>query len=226
MKHVADALTTGLNNRPEPQPEVDESILHEKAIEFVNNLFVMFNTHITFFKLNHTNNQAEYLANKREWVKTFQERMITLEQVQVGAGKIRRLQEPLKNITPAEFLKMCFLSPDDFGLPHVNDAYNEAIANYGREKDNPVWTHAVVRHAAYYSKSFELMTLPRDKSFALFEHNYQQAIKLFINGELGEFKPALTNGTDADQKNDGVVMDQYKQVRNSHDAMKMIRGLL
>lgn len=224
MNHVKDALSKGM--RAEIKPDHNESIMNERAISLVNTLFTVLNTHISFFKLNYSNNQDEYMANKREWVKTFQERRISLEEVQAGVSKIRKLKEPLKNITPADFLRMCSPCAEDFGLPHVNDAYNEAIKNYGANIENPKWSHPTIRHAAYYTKSFELMNQPRDKSFKLFEHNYQKAIKLFISGGIGEFMTALPGADDiALMKENDIVMERYRGLK-PEDALKAMRQLL
>lgn len=228
MKHVSDLIKNAKDQIQKPRPHEQEITDEQWELSFgmINRLFEDLTA---IFNASHqTWRTDEELANaKNQWlIALVENRIFEWDRIEIALRKCRRYPKAFcPNI--GEFISWCDYSPEDFGLPDVNTAYDEAIANYGKEKEKPLWTHLVVRHTAYYCGSYDLMNLSRDKSFSIFERNYQIAIKKYINGELGEFKLAITNGQgDEEIKKDKVTKAEYKQVRNGADALRLMKAML
>lgn len=97
-----------------------------------------------------------------------------------------------KEFPPAlpKFREMCAWASGDLRLPSAGAAYREACHNAHRDRNDHVWSHAVVWHAAR-AVGFEVLFASAEAKPA-FEREYQQMITRVANGESIEEPPAPT----------------------------------
>ncbi|WP_084611431.1 replication protein P [Zooshikella ganghwensis] len=119
---------------------------------------------------------------KSEWTKAFLENNITqIEQVKVGLRKVRKDPSPYFP-SCGQFISWCQPGPEDFGLPMVHTAYNEACQN-ASSSTNAVWSHNAVYAAARATGWFELRSRTEKEVFPLFKRNYEIACRKVMAGE-------------------------------------------
>jgi len=116
-------------------------------------------------------------AAKEEWIKEFAaEGIRTLEQIEFGIQKCRKLSKPFAP-SVGEFIAMCTPSAEDFGMPTPADAWMEALIG--------TYSHEGVRIAANETGIFDLRAAKQeDKSLrARFERNYTIVIRRAQDGQ-------------------------------------------
>lgn len=86
-----------------------------------------------------------------------------------------------------KFREMCAWASADLGLPPAEVAYREACHNAHRNRDDHVWSHAAVWHAAR-AVGFDALFASADARTA-FEREYQQLIARIASGEALEAAP-------------------------------------
>lgn len=110
-------------------------------------------------------------AAKSEWIKEFADEGIrTLEQIEFGIQKCRKLKKPFAP-SVGEFIAMCVPSPEDFGMPAPADAWVEALMG--------TYSHEAVKIAAEATGLFDLRGAKQeDKGLrARFDRNYQVILR-------------------------------------------------
>ena len=110
-------------------------------------------------------------AAKAEWIKEFADEGIrTLEQIEFGIQKCRKLKKPFAP-SVGEFIAMCTPGPEDFGMPTAADAWIEALMG--------TYSHEGVRIAAHATGAFDLAhARQEDKGMrARFERNYEIVLR-------------------------------------------------
>ena len=116
-------------------------------------------------------------AAKAEWIKEFADEGIrTLEQIEFGIQKCRKLKKPFAP-SVGEFIAMCAPGPEDFGMPAVGDAWIEALMT--------TYSHEAVKLAAEATGLFDLRGAKQeDKGLRQrFEHNYAVVIRRAQEGQ-------------------------------------------
>lgn len=116
-------------------------------------------------------------AAKAEWIKEFADEGIrTLEQIEFGIQKCRKLKKPFAP-SVGEFIAMCVPGPEDFGMPSVAGAWMEALME--------TYSHEGVKIAAIATGLFDLRTAKQeDKGLRQrFEHNYAVVIRRAQEGQ-------------------------------------------
>lgn len=116
-------------------------------------------------------------AAKAEWIKEFADEGIrTLEQIEFGIQKCRKLKKPFAP-SVGEFIAMCVPGPEDFGMPIVADAWIEALMG--------VYSHEAVKFAAEATGLFDLRSAKQeDKGLRQrFDHNYAVVIRRAQEGQ-------------------------------------------
>lgn len=106
-------------------------------------------------------------AAKAEWIKEFADEGIrTLEQIEFGIQKCRKLKKPFAP-SVGEFIAMCTPGPEDFGMPSAADAWIEALMT--------TYSHEAVKLAAEATSLFDLRgARQEDKGLrARFDRNYE-----------------------------------------------------
>ena len=116
-------------------------------------------------------------AAKAEWIKEFADEGIrTLEQIEFGIQKCRKLKKPFAP-SVGEFIAMCVPGPEDFGMPSAAGAWMEALME--------AYSHEGVRIAANETGIFDLRTAKQeDKGLRQrFDHNYAVVIRRAQEGQ-------------------------------------------
>ena len=116
-------------------------------------------------------------AAKAEWIKEFADESIrTLEQIEFGIQKCRKLKKPFAP-SVGEFIAMCVPGPEDFGMPSVAGAWMEALME--------TYSHEGVRIAANETGIFDLRSAKQeDKGLRQrFDHNYAVVIRRAQEGQ-------------------------------------------
>ncbi|WP_282378192.1 replication protein P [Pseudomonas sp. PS01302] len=116
-------------------------------------------------------------AAKAEWIKEFADEGIrTLEQIEFGIQKCRKLKKPFAP-SVGEFIAMCVPGPEDFGMPSVAGAWTEALME--------TYSHEGVRIAAIATGLFDLRSAKQeDKGLRQrFDHNYAVVIRRAQEGQ-------------------------------------------
>lgn len=116
-------------------------------------------------------------AAKAEWIKEFADEGIrTLEQIEFGIQKCRKLKKPFAP-SVGEFIAMCVPGPEDFGMPSAAGAWMEALME--------AYSHEGVRIAAIATGLFDLRSAKQeDKGLRQrFDHNYAVVIRRAQEGQ-------------------------------------------
>lgn len=116
-------------------------------------------------------------AAKAEWIKEFADEGIrTLEQIEFGIQKCRKLKKPFAP-SVGEFIAMCVPGPEDFGMPSVAGAWVEALME--------TYSHEGVKIAAIATGLFDLRAAKQeDKGLRQrFDHNYAVVIRRAQEGQ-------------------------------------------
>jgi len=168
-------LMASMGNLPaveQPQP------LHvtSETAEVVNDLFRRLRGIFPAWRQAWPSTEA-LAAAKEEWIKEFAaEDIRTLEQIEFGIQKCRKLSKPFAP-SVGEFIAMCTPSAEDFGMPTPADAWMEALIG--------TYSHEGVRIAANETGIFDLRAAKQeDKSLrARFERNYTIVIRRAQDGQ-------------------------------------------
>ncbi|MBI6563288.1 Replication protein P [Pseudomonas synxantha] len=116
-------------------------------------------------------------AAKAEWIKEFADEGIrTLEQIEFGIQKCRKLKKPFAP-SVGEFIAMCVPGPEDFGMPSAAGAWMEALME--------TYSHEGVRIAAIATGLFDLRSAKQeDKGLReRFDRNYAVVIRRAQEGQ-------------------------------------------
>lgn len=153
-------------------------------------------------------------AAKAEWIKEFADEGIrTLEQIEFGIQKCRKLKKPFAP-SVGEFIAMCVPGPEDFGMPSVAGAWMEALME--------TYSHEGVKIAAIATGLFDLRSAKQeDKGLRQrFDHNYAVVIRRAQEGQPLDGKILTGIGHDsqktafelanelADQKAQAKIIEQ------------------
>ena len=149
-------------------------------------------------------------AAKAEWIKEFADEGIrTLEQIEFGIQKCRKLKKPFAP-SVGEFIAMCVPGPEDFGMPSAAGAWMEALME--------AYSHEGVRIAAIATGLFDLRSAKQeDKGLRQrFDHNYAVVIRRAQEGQPLDGKILTGIGHDSqktafEMAND--LADQQTQAR-------------
>jgi hypothetical protein len=219
MEHIKTIMDKGI--KPTHTIE-NETRLNENATELVNQLFQVLIAHVSYFSINKTTEQLNFI--KREWVKTFIAKKVTAKEIKIGVERIRKGAH-LQDLKPQQFLLMCKPTLNEIGAPELEQAYLEACKNAHPCETNKKWSHVAVRLAAQGIGSHRLLTESRDKTFKDFERHYNKAIDEFLDGKIMnriEF--------DEDEASDHEVKKEiskgYEHIKSRKDAMSFLKDIL
>lgn len=160
-------------------------------------------------------------AEKLQWVHAFvKHNLISRHQIQVGLDETEKHKWG-KPPQLGQFLEWCKSVPDNYGLPHLHEAFrigskiNELYGNY----INPhVGTDTVIRHAINQIGATKYRQMTEREAFKLFEHYYVIACRQYINGEIQDIPRALP------EKAEPHPIDRQKSAEARLKAMDAIRG--
>lgn len=174
MKPASQLMAT-MGNLPAVQPHQPLQVTPQTA-EVVNDLFRRLRGIFPAWRQAWPSTEALDAA-KAEWIKEFADEGIrTLEQIEFGIQKCRKLKKPFAP-SVGEFIAMCVPGPEDFGMPIVADAWIEALMG--------VYSHEAVKFAAEATGLFDLRSAKQeDKGLRQrFDHNYAVVIRRAQEGQ-------------------------------------------
>ncbi|MBP5969440.1 replication protein P [Pseudomonas iridis] len=165
----ANQLMATMGNLP---PAIHAEPLHvtTETVDVVNDLFRRLRGIFPAWRQAWPSTEALDAA-KAEWIKEFADEGIrTLEQIEFGIQKCRKLKKPFAP-SVGEFIAMCVPSPEDFGMPAPADAWIEALMG--------TYSHEAVKIAAEATGLFDLRAAKQeDKGLrARFDRNYEVILR-------------------------------------------------
>lgn len=174
MKPVNQLMAT-MGNLPAVEPRQPLQVTPQTA-EVVNDLFRRLRGIFPAWRQAWPSTEALDAA-KAEWIKEFADEGIrTLEQIEFGIQKCRKLKKPFAP-SVGEFIAMCVPGPEDFGMPSVAGAWMEALME--------TYSHEGVKIAAVATGLFDLRSAKQeDKGLRQrFDHNYAVVIRRAQEGQ-------------------------------------------
>ncbi|MDD1947594.1 replication protein P [Pseudomonas carnis] len=208
----ANQLMATMGNLPAVEPRQPLQVTPQTA-EVVNDLFRRLRGIFPAWRQAWPSTEALDAA-KAEWIKEFADEGIrTLEQIEFGIQKCRKLKKPFAP-SVGEFIAMCAPGPEDFGMPNVGDAWIEALMT--------TYSHEAVKLAAEATGLFDLRGAKQeDKGLrARFERSYEIILRRAQAGQQLDGKIATSIGHDsqktafelanelADQKAQAKIIEQ------------------
>ncbi len=182
--------------------------MNENAAKFMDYLFEQLKSIFPAWRTAWPNQEIINRA-KREWIKAFVEQGITTtKQVKLGIKSCRNLKT---DFIPSvgNFIDLCKPSPEHFGLPHVELAFNQALAGG--------LLHPIIDATVKAVGSYDIRTgTPTNKNlFNRFEYYYQIMIKRYANGEplLNPVNRAICHGTEQPKGLDAVTQSIEQTVK-------------
>ena len=171
----ANQLMATMGNMPAVEPRQPLQVTPQTA-EVVNDLFRRLRGIFPAWRQAWPSTEALDAA-KAEWIKEFADEGIrTLEQIEFGIQKCRKLKKPFAP-SVGEFIAMCVPGPEDFGMPSAAGAWMEALME--------AYSHEGVRIAAIATGLFDLRSAKQeDKGLRQrFDHNYAVVIRRAQEGQ-------------------------------------------
>ena len=207
MKPVNQLMAT-MGNLPAVEPRQPLQVTPQTA-EVVNDLFRRLRGIFPAWRQAWPSTEALDAA-KAEWIKEFADEGIrTLEQIEFGIQKCRKLKKPFAP-SVGEFIAMCVPGPEDFGMPAAADAWIEALM--------AAYSHEAVKLAAEATGLFDLRGAKQeDKGLrARFDRNYEIILRRAQAGQQLHGRIATGIGHDS-QKTEleraNELADQQTQAR-------------
>ena len=152
----------------------------DSAKEFIDELFVELKATYPAYDLAIKTSDDEDMA-KKVWTKAFIENGI-IDRSQVKCGLKKARTDKSKYLpSVGQFISWCTPSPEDFGIPPVDSAFNMVIRRTIQPDTHPI-VIAVARHTKW-----ERQTLDLDDYKKVFVREYEIQMRRVMNGEqIGE----------------------------------------
>lgn len=203
----ANQLMAVMQNRP-PELHGGPVVVSLETAEVVNGLFRRLRGIFPAWRQAWPSTEA-LAAAKEEWIKEFAAQGIrTIEQIEFGIEKCRKLKKPFAP-SVGEFIAMCQLTPEDFGMPSPADAWIEALMG--------TYSHEGVKIAAVATGLFDLRSAQQnDKSLqARFDRAYQIVLRRAQEGEPLDGRIATGIGHDS-QKSLLELAEEHASQKQAH----------
>ncbi|MDG9671845.1 replication protein P [Hahella sp. CR1] len=159
-----------------------QAAISEQAAEIVNALFTELSGVFPAWKYAFPDHEVIQQA-KKAWTKGFIENgILSMQQVQVGLTRARRLNSPhIPSV--GQFIAWCRPTAEDLGLMPVQAAYRIACGGLQQLERGESLAYLAARIAARETGSFELRTRPESEMLPLFTRNYDIVCRRVMNGE-------------------------------------------
>lgn len=149
------------------------------------------------------------------------------EMLKLGIQKSRRNAKPWMPGV-GEFVSWCKPTPEDYGLPSTEEAFQEVnnhIWNNRMNSRNPhIWSHPAVYWSAIQTPSHDRGHMTYDQWRKVFEHSYSVATRKVMNGEdlsgcLPKALPTPDTDTRTDEEIQAAIADGRKKLRELLEKM-------
>jgi len=217
MRTAAALITPTVNQIHERPVET----LSEQAAWQINDIFKSLQASFPAWKQAFPSDKELSLA-KKVWTKGLMESGITsLNEIKLG---MRMARASGSDFFPSvgKFVGWCKPTPEAFGLPVNQAAYNEAC-NQAHMASRGKWTHPGVYHAASQTGFFNLAhSTPGDATNKQFDHNYTVTLRKVMAGEDFE----LPIATAIEQQAHIPTEEELQQNQETGDnALSALKGL-
>lgn len=202
----ANQLMATMGNLP-PATQTQPLQVTTQTVDVVNDLFRRLRGIFPAWRQAWPSTEALDAA-KAEWIKEFADEGIrTLEQIEFGIQKCRKLKKPFAP-SVGEFIAMCVPSPEDFGMPAPADAWIEALMG--------TYSHDAVKLAAEATGLFDLRAAKQeDKGLrARFDRNYEVILRRAQANQPLDGKIAAGIGHDG-QKSELELAEEFASQRQA-----------
>jgi hypothetical protein len=223
MEHISNLLNTSSLNVKREESKYDTALdLH--VTDVVNKLFAFFYSICRGFEKQYQDPKRLNIE-KTQWIRAFMDvGLNTLEKVQLGVKKCR-IESPINTPTIGQFIKWSTPSPEELGIPRIEDAYIQACENSKTYNTKKTWSHQAVYHAWSMCNPFDLASLPKKNTFPIFERNYEITVKMIMRGEfLKEIPIAIAH--DKESAPQQKVAKGFEHFNSRSSAMDAISGML
>lgn len=181
MEYISNLINTASLSVNREERKYDAT-LDPHVTEVVSKLFVFFYGICRGFDKQYKDPKRLNIE-KTQWIMAFMDMGLnTLGKIQLGVKKCR-LESPINTPTLGQFLKWCIPTPEELGIPDIQEAYAEACKNSSPYISDKVWSHEAVHHAWSLCNSYDLSNLPKKNTFPIFERNYDITLKMIMQGE-------------------------------------------
>lgn len=202
----ANQLMATMGNLP-PATQTQPLQVTPQTVDVVNDLFRRLRGIFPAWRQAWPSTEALDAA-KAEWIKEFADEGIrTLEQIEFGIQKCRKLKKPFAP-SVGEFIAMCVPSPEDFGMPAPADAWLEALMD--------TYSHEAVKLASEATGLFDLRAAKQeDKGLrARFDRNYEVILRRAQTNQPLDGRIAAGIGHDS-QKSELELAEEFASLRQA-----------
>ena len=223
MEHISNLINTASLSVKREEEKYNIS-LDPHVGDVINKLFTFFYSICRGFEKQYQD-PKRLIMEKTQWVRAFMdERLDKLEKIQHGIKRCR-LESPINTPTIGQFIKWCTPTPESLGIPHLNSAYNEACKNSSPYTTEKKWSHQAVYHAYSMCNSYDLVNLPKENTFPIFERNYDITVKMIMRGEpLKTIPIALTHNKNPETK--PKIPQEFKDCKDFDSAKEAMGRIL
>jgi hypothetical protein len=217
MRNVAALINPTVNQIHDRPVET----LSEQAAWQINDIFKSLQACFPAWKNAFPGDKEINLA-KKVWTKGLMESGITsLSEIKLG---MRMARASGSDFFPSvgKFIAWCKPTPEAFGLPANQAAYNEAC-NQAHMASRGKWTHPAVYHAASQTGFFSLkQSTPGDATNKQFDHNYTVTLRKVMAGEDFELPIAVA----IEQQEHIPTQEELKQNNETgNNTLSSLKGL-
>ena len=177
-------------------------------------------------------NQA-VMGNVEEWSKEYQRQLLsafvesgvdTQEKINKGLSKARKVNKPWLP-GPGEFASWCALGPEDFGLPTVHMAFEDARMQIGKPAQWRKWKHEIVFFAAVDIGFFELKNLKDgDTTFKEIKNRFSEIYQNYVDRVIAGEEFSLPEHQRLEHKKVDLKNPLYK--RAADKALRKVLAML
>lgn len=205
-------------------PPFNQPVYTERDYRIVNKLFLTFTGLFPAFRQSWPTD-SEFESAKREWMKAFKLANFTdIQAIEIGLNRFRLLSKPFVP-TPGEFMAMCKVSAEDIGLKTPEMAFREACEKSHPSHPDKTFSHPTIKFARDWTGSFYLLNSPRSKSFPMFEKNYEEAVKQFINNKnLNQIEQEPVQRRH--ERREPESISKFRYCRSHQSAMEKMKEIL
>jgi hypothetical protein len=226
MKNIEEILSN--INLNENSIDDNNHSMDNQTKEIVNKIFKAFAAIFPAFKQAWPTSDI-LAAAKEQYIKALIENNISdINHIKIGIKKARNCGSVFV-LSPGQFIAWCKPTPEDYGLPGIEEAYKEACRNAHPSQTSKSWSHDAIKHAAIQTGYFELRTMPAAQTKPLFVRNYEISMRQFMDGEVSDIKKAIENRTEETKeikRQQGIVLEEYRNVKSPSEAIaEMMRSL-
>jgi hypothetical protein len=219
MKHIANLIDL---NRVKEAKEADRvDIISDETAHVVNLLFRELKAIFPAFRQAWPTDE-EFNRAKSNWVKAFQSvGLCRIEQLKHGVEKCRLSGRPFAP-SVGEFIEWCKRSPEDCGLPYVNDAFviagrmNVLYSDYVHQH---IPTQTVIKHVLIQIGTQKFRGMAEKEALKMFTHYYTVACRQYADGDIKDIPIAITD------KPEPHPVDKKRNDEARKKAMEAIRGM-